>query len=228
VIAEGTPTAIKAQGGGRSVQFTAPALTEAQLRLLPGVMRVDREGDKWVAADDTAGSRTRTTLRKRCNHHAAHRSRRRAGRGVRVPHQRRCRMIAALKASYRAELLKSKRVPQFIVPTIIFPILFFLAFGLPNIGRGGPRVNIGAYMLASYGAYSMMSTSLISFGVSLSNERGLGWNRLLRVTPMPTAAYFGAQDSERTHDWADLSGSLFIVGVLAAHVSLPRCSPGCA
>ncbi len=129
--------------------------------------------------------------------------------------------LRMLRAAVVAELTKTKRVPQFIVPTIVFPILFFSMFGLPNAGRVVGGVNLGAYMLASYGAYAMMSTALISFGVSISQERALGWNRLLRVTPISPVVYFAAKAINALTIGAVSLVTLFAFGIVTAHVSLP-------
>lgn len=93
----------------------------------------------------------------------------------------------------RAEVMQRLRVPGFVIATIIFPMMFFAFFGLPNLGRAISGVDSGAYMMASYGAYAVMSVALISFGVSISAERGLGWNKLLRASPMDPLAYFVAK-----------------------------------
>lgn len=93
----------------------------------------------------------------------------------------------------RAEVLQRLRVPGFVITTLIFPTMFFAFFGLPNLRRAVGGVNIGAYMVASYGAYAVMSVALIAFGVSISAERGLGWNKLLRASPMGPLPYFVAK-----------------------------------
>ncbi|WP_045234211.1 ABC transporter permease [Deinococcus pimensis] len=99
----------------------------------------------------------------------------------------------AVVALSRAELVKLLRVPAFAIPTLAFPTLFFAMFGLPNVGRTLAGVDAGAYLVVSYAAYSLLSVALFSFGVSVASERALGWSRLLRVTPMPPAAYLLAK-----------------------------------
>jgi ABC-2 type transport system permease protein len=93
----------------------------------------------------------------------------------------------------RSEIRQRMRVPGFVISTIIFPTMFFAFFGLPNLRRSVGGVDIGAFMMASYGAYAVMSVALISFGVSISAERGLGWNKLLRASPMGPLPYFVAK-----------------------------------
>src|SRR3712207_8303981 len=81
-------------------------------------------------------------------------------------------------------MLKLIRVPMFAIPTFVFPIMFFAMFGLPNLDHTIGGITAGAYILASYGAYSVMSVAIFSFGAAIAAERGLGWNRLLRATPL--------------------------------------------
>ena len=49
------------------------------------------------------------------------------------------------------------------------------------------------YMLATYGAFGVIGAALFGFGVSVAIERGQGWMRLKRVSPMPPLAYFVAK-----------------------------------
>src|SRR4051794_15329612 len=93
----------------------------------------------------------------------------------------------------RCELVKLLRVPIFVISTLVFPLMFFAFFGLPNINEEISGVKLGAYILASYGAYSVISVALFSFGASIAAERGLGWNKLLRVTPLQPRALFAAK-----------------------------------
>jgi len=93
----------------------------------------------------------------------------------------------------RCELVKLVRVPIFVISTLVFPLMFFAFFGLPNINEEISGVKLGAYILASYGAYSVISVALFSFGASIAAERGLGWNKLLRVTPLQPRALFAAK-----------------------------------
>lgn len=94
----------------------------------------------------------------------------------------------------RAEFLKQWRIPAFTIPTILFPVLFFFIFGVPNAGKTLPDgTNVSAFILASLSAASLISVALFSFGVGVANERGQGWMKLVRATPMPAWIYFAAK-----------------------------------
>ena len=128
--------------------------------------------------------------------------------------------IWALAYLIRCEVIKLLRIPAFTIPTLVFPIMFFAFFGLPNVGGEINGFAAGPYIMASYGAYVVISVALFSFGVSIAAERGLGWNKLLRTTPLHPLTYFIAKIV-----MALMTGVLTLVGlfgfaIIAGGVSL--------
>lgn len=100
--------------------------------------------------------------------------------------------IYALEAKY--EFLKLLRMPAYAIPTISFPLLFYVFFGLAfGGGRMAGPVSMPTYLLATYGAFGVIGASLFGFGVGVAIERGQGWMLLKRATPMPPLAYFTAK-----------------------------------
>ncbi|HZP67114.1 MAG TPA: ABC transporter permease [Rudaea sp.] len=94
----------------------------------------------------------------------------------------------ALETKY--EFLRVLRTPAFAVPTLLFPPMFYLLFGLLlNHGNSGAA----HYLFASYSVFGVMAPSLFGFGVGVAIERERGWLALKRVAPMPPAAYLGAK-----------------------------------
>ncbi|HXD83802.1 MAG TPA: ABC transporter permease [Rudaea sp.] len=93
-----------------------------------------------------------------------------------------------LEAKY--EFLRLLRTPSFAVPTLMFPPLFFLLFGLLlNHGNAGAA----QYLFATYSVFGVMAPSLFGFGVAVAIEREKGWLALKRVAPMPPGAYLLAK-----------------------------------
>lgn len=89
-----------------------------------------------------------------------------------------------------AEILKVVRAPEFIVPTLVFPVAFYGLFGIIlNSGTGGGA----AYMLATYGVFAVMGPSIFGFGVAVANEREHGWLDLKRAAPAPGVSYILAK-----------------------------------
>ncbi|MEP6940718.1 MAG: ABC transporter permease [Rudaea sp.] len=90
----------------------------------------------------------------------------------------------ALEAKF--EFLRVLRTPAFAVPTLLFPPMFYLLFGL-ILNRG----NAGAaqYLFATYSVFGVMAPGLFGFGVGVAIERERGWLALKRVAPAPPGAY---------------------------------------
>jgi len=93
------------------------------------------------------------------------------------------------------ELLKMSRMKTYALSVLGFPVMFYVLFGLLLNSReqalGGTTVP--SYLIASYGTFGVMGTSLFGTAAALASERGLGWLQLKRASPMPPAAYFAAK-----------------------------------
>jgi ABC-2 type transport system permease protein len=91
------------------------------------------------------------------------------------------------------ELLKCLRLPMYSVSTIVFPIMFYVLFGLimgrQNIGN----ISTTTYLIAAYGTFGVMGASLFGTAATLASERGFGWLEVKKATPMPPFAYFLAK-----------------------------------
>ena len=102
--------------------------------------------------------------------------------------------LGTLAAQLRAELRSSARVPEYVVDVVAVPIILYTMFGLPNAGEVLPGgTDVGAMMFASMSAYGVVSLAIFTFGVGVAEERGKGWLRRMRATPMPFWAYFVAK-----------------------------------
>lgn len=100
--------------------------------------------------------------------------------------------IYALEAKY--EFLKQVRMPAYAIPSITFPVMFYLLFGvLFGGGRPAAGTTVATYLLATYPAFGVIGAALYGFGVGVAIERGQGWMTLKRATPMPPFAYFFAK-----------------------------------
>jgi ABC-2 type transport system permease protein len=91
------------------------------------------------------------------------------------------------------EFLKALRMPQYALPTILFPIVFYIFFGVVFGQRNTGGVKMSEYLIATYGAFGVIGAALFGFGVSVAIERGQGWMEVKRTTPMPIGAYFVAK-----------------------------------
>lgn len=91
------------------------------------------------------------------------------------------------------EFLKALRMPQYSLPTIFFPIVFYIFFGVMFGQKKTGGIKMAEYLIATYGAFGVIGAALFGFGVSVAVERGQGWLEVKRTTPMPIGAYFVAK-----------------------------------
>lgn len=94
----------------------------------------------------------------------------------------------ALEAWY--EWRRLLRTPSYVIPTLLFPALFYVLFGLMlNKGKG----DAAQYLLATYGVFGAMGAGLFGFGVTVAMEREQGLLTYKRALPMPPGAYLVAK-----------------------------------
>jgi ABC-2 type transport system permease protein len=126
----------------------------------------------------------------------------------------------ALEAKY--EFLKHVRMPAYAIPSITFPVMFYLLFGV-MFGGGRPAggTTVGTYLLATYCTFGVIGAALFGFGVGIAVERGQGWMTLKRATPMPPFAYFLAKVAMAVLFGAIIILLLALVGVVLGGVRLP-------
>jgi ABC-2 type transport system permease protein len=92
----------------------------------------------------------------------------------------------------RNEFLRMVRAPSFALPTLVFPAMFYLLFGVLFGNRGGDS-HASSYLLATFGVFGVMSPGLFGFGVSVAMDRERGWLVYKRALPMPPGAYLVAK-----------------------------------
>lgn len=116
------------------------------------------------------------------------------------------------------ELLRLLRTPSFVLPTLLFPPLFYVLFGVLLGGKGGGEA--ARYMLATYGVFGVMGAALFGFGVTVAVERERGFLALKRALPMPPGAYLLAKMAMAMVFAAIISLVLALLAVTLAKVSL--------
>ncbi len=100
--------------------------------------------------------------------------------------------LYALEA--KTEVFKLMRMPAYVLPTIGFPVVFYILFALCFRPPGIPDPSsMATYLIASYGAFGVIGAALFGFGVGVAVERGQGWLLLKRASPMPPLAYLVAK-----------------------------------
>ncbi len=118
----------------------------------------------------------------------------------------------------RAESLRYLRSPSFMLPILLFPLVFYTMFGIvlsKNSSPDAPR-----FLLAAYGTFGVMAPGLFGFGMSLALERDNGLMTLKRALPMPPAAYLLGKMAMAMLVAAIIMALLLALATFAGQVSL--------
>ncbi|MBV9233599.1 MAG: ABC transporter permease [Candidatus Eremiobacteraeota bacterium] len=98
--------------------------------------------------------------------------------------------VVLLRAHTRVGFLDLVRWPGYVVPTLLFPAMFYVLFDLPFARRHAGIANVTTL---AFIAFAVVGVALYQFGVGIAQERGRPWERFLRTLPAPTAVRFGAR-----------------------------------
>lgn len=119
----------------------------------------------------------------------------------------------------KMEVLRMVRSPGFALPSLLFPVMFYLFFGILFTMRAD---NMSTYMLATYGTFGVIGPALFSFGVGVAVERGQGWFDVKEASPMPASAYIVARIAVSIVFSLAIILSLFALGATLGDVQLFR------
>lgn len=92
----------------------------------------------------------------------------------------------------RFEILRTLRNRRFLIFSLIFPLILFLAIAGPNKNVVVQGISFPLYYMTGMAAWGSMN-AVISSGARIAAERQVGWTRQLRVTPLTPRAYIGAK-----------------------------------
>ncbi|MGA8535433.1 MAG: ABC transporter permease [Candidatus Tumulicola sp.] len=98
--------------------------------------------------------------------------------------------LLLVRAHARIALLDLFRSPSYVVPTILFPAMFFALFDLP-IAR--TRASIADFATLAFIAWAIVGVAVYQFGVGIAQERGRPWERYQRTLPVSTSVRFAAR-----------------------------------
>jgi ABC-2 type transport system permease protein len=120
------------------------------------------------------------------------------------------------------ELRSTVRNPRFLIFTLIMPLALFLVFGRAGSGGTIDGLDAVAYLMVSMALFGGISAALSS-GVRIAVERSIGWNRLLRLTPLRPATYVAAKGGLAMLVALPAMVAVYGLGALDMHVHLaPR------
>jgi ABC-2 type transport system permease protein len=96
-------------------------------------------------------------------------------------------MIAFL----RFEIVRTLRNVRFLVFLIAFPVLLYLIYAKQHGMSQG--LTVATLLLVSMAVYTGMGSAMYASGPQLARERGNGWMRQLRISPISTPSWFAAK-----------------------------------
>jgi ABC-2 type transport system permease protein len=126
--------------------------------------------------------------------------------------------LTALQLEIR-RMLRNRRT---LIITLIFPVFFFLIFGLNKayalvrIGHG----NYAAFIMISIALYGAVAASMFG-GAMVSIERAQGWSRQLRLTPLSPVAYIAMKVLTAMVLGSGSVAVVFIAGALTNKAAMP-------
>ncbi len=95
----------------------------------------------------------------------------------------------------RSELHRLLRNRRFFVFSLGFPLTLYFLIATPNRHEhnlGGSGIPAPLYLMVGLVAFGTMN-GVMGSGARIAAERVLGWNRQLRLTPLPARVYFTAK-----------------------------------
>lgn len=93
-------------------------------------------------------------------------------------------------AHTRVQFLELLRYPGYVVPTVVFPAMFYVLFDLPFARN---RADVADATALAFIAFAIVGVTLYQFGVGIAQERGRPWERYLRTLPASAGVRFCAR-----------------------------------
>lgn len=131
------------------------------------------------------------------------------------------RIARAWLQEAKYEFLRLLRTPSFALPTLLFPSMFYLLFGVMLNHGSGHGFDVASYLLVSYSVFGVMAPGLFGFGVVVALEREHGLLTLKRALPMPPGAYLFAKMLMAMLFVAIIVALLWGLAFIFGHVRLP-------
>ena len=117
-------------------------------------------------------------------------------------------------AHARAMTIELLRYPAFLVPTLLFPPVFFLFFSTPTTPEAA------AVRMATFAGFAALGVAFFQFGVGIASERASPWEAYLRTLPIGPVVRLGARVLSAAVFAVAAAVALIVVAVPVAHVSL--------
>jgi ABC-2 type transport system permease protein len=90
------------------------------------------------------------------------------------------------------ELLRTFRNARFFIFALVFPVVLFLLVAGPNRHEQLDGISFPVYYMSGMVAWGTMA-AVMAGGARIAYDRSAGWNRQMRLTPLPVRRYFEAK-----------------------------------
>lgn len=119
-------------------------------------------------------------------------------------------MSVGLTAAYaRTTTVELLRHPGYVIPTLVFPAMFFLFFAAPHAGA------VATAEMCGFAAFAVIGVGFFQFGVAAANDRISPWETYVRTLPVSA----GTRLAARTASAAVFAAASAAVVVAAAAAS---------
>jgi ABC-2 type transport system permease protein len=98
--------------------------------------------------------------------------------------------LRLVRAHVKVQFLDLLRWPGYVVPTVVFPAMFYVLFDLP-VAR--TRAEVADTTALAFIAFAIVGVTLYQFGVGIAQERGRPWERYLRTLPAGAGVRFSSR-----------------------------------
>lgn len=128
---------------------------------------------------------------------------------VTAPERRRSAPLVGAHA--RATTVELLRHPGYVIPTLLFPAMFFLFFAAPHAGTAA------TVEMCAFAAFAVIGVGFFQFGVAAASDRASPWETYLRTLPASATTRFAART---------VSAALFAAASAAVVVATAAASTG--
>lgn len=122
------------------------------------------------------------------------------------------RLLLAYASTTTLELL---RYPAYVVPTLLFPAMFFLFFAAAASGR------TAAVAVCTFAGFAAIGVAFFQFGVGIAGERASPWEMYLRTLPAPAWTRVGARVFSASLFAAASAAAVVAAGLATTDAALP-------
>ena len=114
----------------------------------------------------------------------------------------------------RSSTLELLRYPAFLVPTLLFPAVFFLFFVAPR------SPSAASAEMATFAGFAVIGVAFFQFGVGIAVERASPWETYLRTLPVGPGTRLAARVLSAVLFASAAAAILVAVAVLTTQASL--------